>query len=163
MNKIYHISSFLLLLPFLLGSGTDRHGSNFYGEWELDTRLTLRENNIRRSDFDFKTDIKITFGFNGTYTEEYGNHIITGSWFPHNKNLAESRTDSDIKIKKLKDHIRKKIKSESNDKNKIIRLYQRLYRLNRISNKSFKFKNNYIYAHDEQHNGTLVFKKSNKN
>ena len=163
MNKIYHLSAFLLLLPFLLASGIERHGSNFYGEWELDNRQTLKENKIISIDLDFKTDIRITFGFNGTYTEEYGKHIITGSWFPHNENLAESRTDSDIKIKKLKKHIQQKIKSESNDKNKIIRLYQRLYRLNRISNKSFKFKGNYIYADDEQHNGTLVFKKSNKN
>tara|TARA_Y100001936_G_C15885813_1_gene565312 strand:+ start:184 stop:645 length:462 start_codon:yes stop_codon:yes gene_type:complete len=153
----------LFLLPLLFGSVTDRHGSNFYGEWELDTRLTMTENGIRSIDLDFKTDIKITFGFNGTYTEEYLNHTITGSWFPHNENLVESRTDSDIKIKKLKKHIRQKIKSGNKNKNKMIRLLQRMHRLNRISTKSFKFRNNYIYAYDKQHSWILVFTKRDKN
>ena len=123
----------------------------------------MAKNDIRNIDLDLKTDIKITFSSNGTYTEEYLNHSVTGKWFPHNENLAESRTDSDIKIKKLKKHIQQKIKSANKNKNKMIRLLQRMHRLNRMTTKSFKFENNYIYAYDKQHSWILVFTKRDKN
>tara|TARA_S200000501_G_scaffold372005_1_gene416182 strand:- start:487 stop:984 length:498 start_codon:yes stop_codon:yes gene_type:complete len=153
----------IFLFSFLLLTAKTKRDNYFFGKWEIDVQKTLSENklpNYSGSGLDINpSEHVINFGLAGNYNERFGGLKLKGSWSRYNLDLAIARLESDERIKNLKKHINQKINQNNKSRYEKTRLYQRMHKVNRMSVRTYSYKEGNIYLKQEGLDLILVFRR----
>ena len=127
--------------------------NHFLGKWEIDVQRTLSLNDFpsgsnQRLNIN-PSDHVINFGFAGNYNERFGGLKFKGSWSRYNTDLAVARLESDDRIKNLKGHLNRKIKQGNKSRHELTRLYQRMHKVNRMSVRTYTYKDGNVYLEQD--------------
>ena len=139
---------------------TDNH---FLGKWEIDVQKTLSLNDFpsgsnQRLNIN-PSDHVINFGLAGNYNERFGGLKFKGSWSRYDTDLAVARLESDDRIKNLKGHLNQKIKQGNKSRHELTRLYQRMHKVNRISVRTYTYKDGNVLLEQDGMDIVLVFRR----
>ena len=161
-STIDFILAVIVITSTLVFSNTKRD-NHFLGKWEIDVQKTLSLNdfpsgsnqrlNINPSDY------VINFGLAGNYNERFGGLKLKGSWSRYNLDLAIARLESDERIKNLKKHINQKINQNNKSRHELTRLYQRMHKVNRMSVRTYTYKEGNVYLKQDGMDIVLVFRR----
>ncbi len=153
----------LILASFMLVSANPKRDNHFLGKWEIDIQKTLSLNDFlngsnQRLNIN-PLDFVINFTLAGNYNEIFGGIKFEGTWSRYDLNLAVVRLESDDRIKSLKRHLNKKIKQGNKSRHELTRLYQRMHKVNRISVRTYIYKDGNVYLEQDGMDIVLVFRK----
>ena len=153
----------IFLFSFLLLTAKTKRDNHFLGKWEIDVQKTLFSNNLppgsSKSLNINPSDHVINFGLAGNYNERFGGLKLKGSWSRYNLDLAIARLGSDERIKNLKKHINQKINQNNKSRHELTRLYQRMHKVNRISVRTYTYKEGNVYLKQDGMDIVLVFRR----
>ena len=140
---------------------TDNH---FLGKWEIDVQKTLSLNDFpsgsnQRLNIN-PSDHVINFGLAGNYNERFGGLKFKGSWSRYDTDLAVARLESDDRIKNLKRHLNQKIKQGNKNRHELTRLYQRMHKVNRMSVRTYAYKDGNVFLEQDGMDIVLVFRRA---
>mgnify|MGYP005752071003 FL=1 len=149
-NKVRYILPIYAVIYALVFSNTKRE-NHFLGKWEIDVQKTLSSNNLPSSSNQSLNidplDFIINFSFAGNYTERFGGLKFKGSWSRYDTDLAVARLESDDRIKNLKGHLNQKVKQGNKSRHELTRLYQRMHKVNRMSVRTYTYKEGLSLIH----------------
>ena len=149
---------------YTLGFSNTKRENNFLGKWEIDVQKTLSSNNLpsgSNQSFNINPlDHVINFGLAGNYNERFGGLKFKGSWSRYDTDLAVARLESDNRIKNLKKHINQKINQNNKSRYEMTRLYQRMHKFNRMSVRTYTYKEGNIYLKQDGLDLVLVFRRT---
>ena len=162
-NTVRYILPIYAVIYTLVFSNTKRE-NNFLGKWEIDIQQTLSSNNLP-SDGNQSLNINpldfiINFSLAGNYNERFGGLKFKGSWSRYDTDLAVARLESDNRIKNLKKHINQKINQNNKSRYEMTRLYQRMHKFNRMSVRTYTYKEGNIYLKQDGLDLVLVFRRA---
>ena len=162
-NTVRYILPIYAVIYTLVFSNTKRE-NNFLGRWEIDVQKTLSSNNLpsgSNQSLDINPlDFIINFSLAGNYNEMFGGLKFEGTWSRYHLNLAVARLESDNRIKNLKKHINQKINQNNKSRYEMTRLYQRMQKVNRMSVRTYTYKEGNIYLKQDGLDLVLVFKRA---
>ena len=162
-NKVRYILPIYAVIYVLVFSNTKRE-NHFLGKWEIDVQKTLSSNNLPfSSNQSLKIDpldLIINFSFAGNYNERFGGLKFKGSWSRYDTDLAVARLESDDRIKNLKGHLNQKIKQGNKSRHELTRLYQRMHKVNRMSVRTYTYKEGNVYLKQDGLDLVLVFRRA---
>ena len=154
----------IFLFSFLLLTAKTKRDNHFLGKWEIDVQKTLSENklpNYSGSGLDINpSEHVINFGLAGNYNERFGGLKLKGSWSRYDIDLAIVRLESDDRIKNIKKHLNQKIKQGNKSRNELTRLYQRMYKVNRMSVRTYTYKDGSVLLEQDGMDMVLVFRRA---
>ena len=153
----------IILASFMLVSANSKRDSHFLGKWEIDIQKTLSLNNFpsgsnQRLNIN-PSDYVINFSLAGNYNERFGGLKFKGSWSRYDTDLAVARLDSDDRIKSLRRHLNQKIKQSNKSRHELTRLYQRMHKVNRISVRTYTYKDGNVYLEQDGMDIVLAFRR----
>ena len=90
----------------------------------------------------------------------FGGLKFEGTWSRYHLNLAVARLESDNRIKNLKKHINQKINQNNKSRYEMTRLYQRMQKVNRMSVRTYTYKEGNIYLKQDGLDLVLVFRRA---
>lgn len=162
INTIRPIVS-IILASFMLVSANPKRDNHFLGKWEIDIKKTLSLNDFpsgsnQRLNIS-PSDHVINFGLAGNYNERFGGLKLKGSWSRYDTDLAVARLESDDRIKSLKRHLNQKVKQGNKSRHELTRLYQRMHKVNRISFRTYTYKDGNVYLEQDGMDIVLAFRK----
>ena len=162
-NKVRYILPIYAIIYTLVFSNIKRE-NNFLGKWEIDVQRTLSSNNLpsgsnQRLNIN-PSDHVINFGLTGNYNERFRGLKFEGSWSRYDTDLAVARLESDDRIKSLKRHLNQKIKQSNKSRPELTRLYQRMHKVNRMSFRTYTYKDGNVYLEQDGLDLVLVFKRA---
>ena len=102
----------------------------------------------------------INFNIAGNYNERFGGLKFKGSWSRYDTDLAVVRLESDDRIKNLKGHLNQKIKQGNKSRHELTRLYQRMHKVNRMSVRTYTYKEGNVYLKQDGLDLVLVFRRA---
>lgn len=162
-NTVRYILPIYAVIYTLIFSNTKRE-NHFLGKWEIDVQKTLSSNNLPSSSNQSLNidplDFIINFSFAGNYTERFGGLKFKGSWSRYDTDLAVARLESDDRIKNLKGHLNQKIKQSNKSRHELTRLYQRMHKVNRMSVRTYTYKEGNVYLKQDGLDLVLVFRRA---
>ena len=162
-NTVRYILPIYAVIYTLIFSNTKRE-NHFLGKWEIDVQKTLSSNNLPSSSNQSLNidplDFIINFSFAGNYTERFGGLKFKGSWSRYDTDLAVARLESDDRIKNLKGHLNQKIKQGNKSRHELTRLYQRMHKVNRMSVRTYTYKEGNVYLKQDGLDLVLVFRRA---
>jgi len=162
-NTVRYILPIYAVIYTLVFSNTKRE-NNFLGRWEIDVQKTLSSNNLpsgNNQSLDINPlDFIINFSLAGNYNEMFGGLKFEGTWSRYHLNLAVARLESDNRIKNLKKHINQKINQNNKSRYEMTRLYQRMQKVNRMSVRTYTYKEGNIYLKQDGLDLVLVFRRA---
>ncbi len=162
-NTVRYILPIYAVIYTLVFSNTKRE-NNFLGRWEIDVQKTLSSNNLpsgSNQSLDINPlDFIINFSLAGNYNEMFGGLKFEGTWSRYHLNLAVARLESDNRIKNLKKHINQKINQNNKSRYEMTRLYQRMQKVNRMSVRTYTYKEGNIYLKQDGLDLVLVFRRA---
>ena len=162
-NTVRYILPIYAVIYTLVFSNTKRE-NHFLGKWEIDVQKTLSSNNLpsgSNQSLDINPlDFIINFSLAGNYNEMFGGLKFEGTWSRYHLNLAVARLESDNRIKNLKKHINQKINQNNKSRYEMTRLYQRMQKVNRMSVRTYTYKEGNIYLKQDGLDLVLVFKRA---
>ena len=162
-NTVRYILPIYAVIYTLVFSNTKRE-NHFLGKWEIDVQKTLSSNNLPSSSNQSLNidplDFIINFSFAGNYTERFGGLKFKGSWSRYDTDLAVARLESDDRIKNLKGHLNQKIKQSNKSRHELTRLYQRMHKVNRMSVRTYTYKEGNVYLKQDGLDLVLVFRRA---
>ena len=162
-NTVRYILPIYAVIYTLVFSNTKRE-NNFLGRWEIDVQKTLSSNNLpsgSNQSLDINPlDFIINFSLAGNYNEMFGGLKFEGTWSRYHLNLAVARLESDNRIKNLKKHINQKINQNNKSRYEMTRLYQRMQKVNRMSVRTYTYKEGNIYLKQDGLELVLVFRRA---
>ena len=161
-STIDFILSVIVITSTLVFPNTKRD-NHFLGKWEIDVQKTLSLNDFpsgsnHRLNIN-PSDHVINFGLAGNYNERFRGLKFKGSWSRYNTDLAVARLDSDDRIKSLKRHLNQKIKQRNKSRHELTRLYQRMHKVNRISVRTYTYKDGNVYLEQDGMDIVLAFRR----
>ena len=106
------------------------------------------------------SDHVINFGLAGNYNERFGGLKFKGSWSRYDIDLAIVRLESDDRIKNIKKHLNQKIKQGNKGRHELTRLYQRMYKVNRMSVRTYTYKDGSVLLEQDGMDMVLVFRRA---
>ena len=153
----------IFLFSFLLLTAKTKKDNHFLGKWEIDVQKTLSLNDFpsgsnQRLNIN-PSDHLINFGLAGNYNERFGGLKFKGFWSRYDTDLAVARLESDDRIKSLKRHLNQKIKQGNKSRHELTRLYQRMHKVNRISVRTYTYKDGNVYLEQDGMDIVLAFRK----
>jgi len=153
----------VILASFMLLSANPKRDNHFLGEWEIDVQKTLSSNDlpgISNQSLNINpSNHVINFGLAGKYNERFGGLKLKGSWSRYDIDLAIVRLESDDRIKNIKKHLNQKIKQGNKSRNELTRLYQRMYKVNRMSVRTYTYKDGSVLLEQDGMDLVLVFRR----
>ena len=162
-NTVRYILPIYAVIYTLVFSNTKRD-NNFLGKWEIDVQKTLSSNNLPSGSNQSLNidplDFIINFSLAGNYNERFGGLKFKGSWSRYDTDLAIARLESDNRIKNLKKHINQKINQNNKSRYEMTRLYQRMQKVNRMSVRTYTYKEGNIYLKQDGLDLVLVFRRT---
>ena len=162
-STIDFILSVIVITSTLVFSNTKRD-NHFLGKWEIDVQKTLFSNNLppgSSKSLNFNpSDHVINFGLAGNYNERFRGLKFKGSWSRYDTDLAVARLESDDRIKNLKGHLNQKIKQGNKSRHELTRLYQRMHKVNRMSVRTYTYKEGNVYLKQDGLDLVLVFRRA---
>ena len=162
-NTVRYFLPIYAVICTLVFSNTKRE-NNFLGKWEIDVQKTLSSNNLPSGSNQILNidplDFIINFSLAGNYNEMFGGLKFEGTWSRYDLNLAVARLESDERIINLKKHLNQKIKKVSKNRNQLTRLYQRMHKFNRMSVRTYTYKEGNIYLKQDGLDLVLVFRRA---
>ena len=162
-NTVRYILPIYAIIYTLVFSNIKRE-NNFLGKWEIDVQKTLSSNNLpsgtNQSLNIGPLDFIINFSPSGNYNERFGGLKFEGSWSRYDTDLAIARLESDNRIKNLKKHINQKINQNNKSRYEMTRLYQRMQKVNRMSVRTYTYKEGNIYLKQDGLDLVLVFRRA---
>ena len=161
-NTVKFVLLILVITCTQVFSNTKRD-NHFLGKWEIDIQKTLSLNDFpnginQRLNIN-PSDHVINFGLAGNYNERFGGLKFKGSWSRYNTDLVVARLESDDRIKSLKRHLNQKIKQSNKSRHELTRLYQRMHKVNRISVRTYTYKDGNVLLEQDGMNIVLVFRR----
>ena len=163
MNTVRYILPIYAVICTLVFSNTKRE-NNFLGKWEIDVQKTLSSNDLPSGSNQSLNidplDFIIDFSLAGNYNEKFGGLKFKGSWSRYDTDLAIARLESDNRIKNLKKHINQKINQNNKSRYEMTRLYQRMQKANRMSVRTYTYKEGNIYLKQDGLDLVLVFRRA---
>ena len=161
-NTVKFVLLILVITYTQVFSNTKRE-NHFLGKWEIDVQKTLSSNNLPSGSNQSLNidplDYIINFGLAGNYNERFGGLKFKGSWSRYDTDLAVARLESDDRIKSLKKHLNQKIKQRNKSRHELTRLYQRMHKVNRISVRTYTYKDGNVYLDQDGMDIVLAFRK----
>ena len=162
-STIDFILSVIVITSTLVFPNTKRD-NHFLGKWEVDVQKTLSLNDFpsgRNQRLNINpSDHVINFGLAGNYNERFGGLKFKGSWSRYDTDLAVARLESDDRIKNLKGHLNQKIKQGNKSRHELTRLYQRMHKVNRMSVRTYTYKEGNVYLKQDGLDLVLVFRRA---
>ena len=154
----------IFLFSFLLLTAKTKIDNHFLGKWEIDVQRTLSLNDFpsgsnQRLNIN-PSDHVINFGLAGNYNERFGGLKFKGSWSRYDTDLAVARLESDDRIKNLKGHLNQKIKQGNKSRHELTRLHQRMHKVNRISVRTYTYKDGNVLLEQDGMDIVLVFRRA---
>ena len=153
----------VILTSFMLVSANTKRDNHFLGKWEIDVQKTLTSNDLPSGNSNSlninPSDHVINFGLAANYNEQFGGLKFKGSWSRYDTGLAIARLESDDRIKNLKRYLNKKIKQGNKNRHELTRLYQRMYKINRTSVRTYTYKDGNVFLRQDGMNIVLVFRR----
>ena len=153
----------VILASFMLLSANPKRDNHFLGEWEIDVQKTLSSNDlpgISNQSLNINpSNHVINFGLAGNYSERFGGLKFKGSWSRYDTDLAIARLESDDRIKNIKKHLNQKIKQGNKGRHELTRLYQRMYKVNRMSVRTYTYKDGSVLLEQDGMDLVLVFRR----
>ena len=163
MNTVRYILPIYAVICTIVFSNTKRE-NKFLGKWEIDVQKTLSSNDLPSGSNQSLNidplDFIIDFSLAGNYNERFGGLKFKGSWSRYDTDLAIARLESDNRIKNLKKHINQKINQNNKSRYEMTRLYQRMQKVNRMSVRTYTYKEGNIYLKQDGLDLVLVFKRA---
>ena len=154
----------VILASFMLLSANPKRDNHFLGKWEIDVQKTLSSNNLKNISNQSlninPSDHVINFGLAANYNERFGGLKLKRSWSRYDIDLAIARLESDDRIKNIKKHLNQKIKQGNKSRHELTRLYQRLYKVNRMSVRTYTYKDGNVLLEQDGMDLVLVFRKA---
>tara|TARA_Y100000996_G_C22371383_1_gene581161 strand:+ start:255 stop:752 length:498 start_codon:yes stop_codon:yes gene_type:complete len=157
------------ILPVIVITSTlvlsnPKRDNHFLGKWEIDVQKTLSLNDFpsgsnKRLSIN-PSDHVINFGLAGNYNERFGGLKFKGSWSRYDTDLAVARLESDDRIKNLKGHLNQKIKQGNKSRHELTRLHQRMHKVNRISVRTYTYKDGNVLLEQDGMDIVLVFRRA---
>ena len=151
-NTVRYILPIYAIIYTLVFSNIKRE-NNFLGKWEIDVQRTLSSNNLPSGSNQSLNidplDFIINFSIAGNYNERFGGLKFKGSWSRYDTDLAVARLESDDRIKNLKGHLNQKIKQGNKSRHELTRLYQRMHKVNRISVRTYTYKDSNVFLEQD--------------
>ena len=162
-NTVKFVLLFLVITCTQIFSNPKRD-NYFLGKWEIDIKKTLSLNDFpngsnQRLNIN-PSDHLINFGLAGNYNERFGGLKFKGFWSRYDTDLAVARLESDDRIRSLKRHINQKIKQGNKSKHELTRLYQRMHKVNRMSVRTYTYKEGNVYLKQDGLDLVLVFRRA---
>ena len=162
-NTVKFVILFLVITCTQIFSNPKRE-NHFLGKWEIDVQKTLSLNDFpngsnQRLNIN-PSDHLINFGLAGNYNERFGGLKFKGSWSRYDTDLAVARLESDDRIKNLKGHLNQKIKQGNKSRHELTRLYQRMHKVNRMSVRTYTYKEGNVYLKQDGLDLVLVFRRA---
>tara|TARA_S200000501_G_C20608216_1_gene649047 strand:+ start:216 stop:713 length:498 start_codon:yes stop_codon:yes gene_type:complete len=161
-STIDFVLTVIVITSTLVFPSTKRD-NHFLGKWEVDVQKTLSLNDfpsgINQRLYINPSDHVINFGLAGNYNEKFGGLKFKGSWSRYDTDLAVARLESDDRIKNFKGHLNQKIKQGNKSRHKLTRLYQRMHKVNRMSVRTYTYKDGNIHLKQDGMYMVLVFRK----
>ena len=156
------ILSVIVITSTLVFPNTKRD-NHFLGKWEVDVQKTLSLNDFpsgsnQRLNIN-PSDHVINFGLAGNYNDRFGGLKLDGSLSRYDTGLAVARLESDYRIRNLKRHLNQKIKQGNKSRHELTRLYQRMHKVNRISVRTYTYKDGNVYLDQDGMDIVLAFRK----
>ena len=162
-NTVRYILPIYAIIYTLVFSNIKRE-NNFLGKWEIDVQRTLSSNNLPSGSNQSLNidplDFIINFSIAGNYNERIGGLKFKGSWLRYDTDLAVARLESDDRIKNLKGHLNQKIKQGNKSRHELTRLYQRMHKVNRMSVRTYTYKEGNVYLKQDGLDLVLVFRRA---
>ena len=162
-NTVRYILPIYAIIYTLVFSNIKRE-NNFLGKWEIDVQRTLSSNNLPSGSNQSLNidplDFIINFSIAGNYNERIGGLKFKGSWSRYDTDLAVARLESDDRIKNLKGHLNQKIKQGNKSRHELTRLYQRMHKVNRMSVRTYTYKEGNVYLKQDGLDLVLVFRRA---
>ena len=153
----------IFAITYTLVFSNTKKENHFLGKWEIDVQKTLSSNNLpsgtNQSLNIGPLDFIINFSLSGNYNERFGGLKFEGSWSRYDTDLAVARLESDDRIKSLKRHLNQKIKQRNKSRHELTRLYQRMHKVNRISVRTYTYKNGNVYLEQDGMDIVLAFRR----
>ena len=153
----------VILASFMLLSANPKRDNHFLGEWEIDVQKTLSSNDlpgISNQSLNINpSNHVINFGLAGNYNERFGGLKLKGSWSRYDIDLAIARLESDDRIKNIKGHLNQKIKQGNKSRHELTRLYQRMHKVNRMSVRTYTYKDGNVLLEQDGMDLVLVFRR----
>ena len=163
MNTVRYILPIYAVICTIVFSNTKRE-NKFLGKWEIDVQKTLSSNDLPSGSNQSLNidplDFIIDFSLAGNYNERFGGLKFKGSWSRYDTDLAIARLESDNRIKNLKKHINQKINQNNKSRYEMTRLYQRMQKVNRMSVRTYTYKEGNIYLTQDGLDLVLVFRRA---
>ena len=161
-NTVKFFLLFLVITCTQIFSNPKRD-NHFLGKWEIDIKKTLSLNDFpngsnQRLNIN-PSDHLINFGLAGNYNERFGGLKFKGFWSRYDTDLAVVRLESDDSIKSLKRHLNQKIKQGNKSRHELTRLYQRMHKVNRISVRTYTYKDGNVYLEQDGMDIVLAFRR----
>ena len=162
-NTVRYILPIYAVICTIVFSNTKRE-NKFLGKWEIDVQKTLSSNDLPSGSNQSLNidplDFIIDFSLAGNYNERCGGLKFKGSWSRYDTDLAIARLESDNRIKNLKKHINQKINQNNKSRYEMTRLYQRMQKVNRMSVRTYTYKEGNIYLKQDGLDLVLVFRRA---
>ena len=154
----------IFAMTYTLVFSNTKKENHFLGMWEIDIQKTLSLNDFsggsnQRLNIN-PSDHVINFGLAGNYNERFGGLKFKGSWSRYDTDLAVARLESDDRIKNLKGNLNQKIKQGNKSRHELTRLYQRMYKVNRMSVRTYTYKEGNVYLKQDGLDLVLVFRRA---
>ena len=153
----------IFAMTYTLVFSNTKKENHFLGMWEIDVQKTLSSSNLpsvsNQSLNINPLDYVINFSIAGNYNERFGGLKFKGSWSRYDTDLAVARLESDDRIKNLKGHLNRKIKQGNKSRHELTRLYQRMYKVNRMSVRTYTYKDGNVFLEQDGMNIVLVFRR----
>ena len=153
----------ILLSIFMVVSANSKRDNYFIGKWEIDLSKTVSVNDLpigssQNLNIDPSNHV-INFGLAGNYNERFGGLNFKGAWSRYDLDIAIARLESDDRIKNLKKYLNQKVKQGNKNRHELTRLYQRIHKVNRISVRTYTYKNGNVFLEQDGMDIVLVFRK----
>ena len=154
----------VIVITSTIAFSNTKRDNHFLGKWEIDVQKTLSLNDFpsgsnQRLNIN-PSDHVINFGLAGNYNERFGGLKFKGSWSRYDTDLAVARLGSDDRIKNLKGHLNQKINQGNKSRHELTRLYQRMHKVNRISVRTYTYKDGNVYLEQDGMDMVLVFRRA---
>ena len=154
----------IFAITYTLVFSNTKKENHFLGKWEIDIQKTLSSSNLPSGSNQSlninPSDYVINFGIAGNYNERFGGLKFKGSWSRYDTDLAVARLESDDRIKNLKGHLNQKIKQGNKSRHELTRLYQRMHKVNRMSVRTYTYKEGNVYLKQDGLDLVLVFRRA---
>jgi len=163
MHSNIRIFLAIILSSAMLLSANTKRDNHFMGKWEIDVQRTCTMNGLPAGSSEslniHPSDHVINFGLAGNYNERFGGLKFKGAWSRYDLDVAIARLETDIRIKNLKRHLNKKANQGNKNRHELTRLYQRIHKVNRMSVRTYTYKNGNVFLEQDGMDMVLVFRR----